>query len=67
MLLLLQLDLWRFAFHTGVQGPNTKALQHWSGQNSFPAVQCCSAKQAHSVLVPLQVHLRRFAPHTGVQ
>ncbi len=31
-----------------------KALQHCSGQNTFPAVQCCSAKQAHSSLVPLQ-------------
>ncbi len=29
------------------------ALQHWSGQNSFPTYQCCSVKQAHSMLVPL--------------
>ncbi len=44
-----------------------KALQHCSGQNTFPAVQCCSAKQAHSSLVPLQLHLWTFALHTGVQ
>jgi len=35
--------------------------------NSFPAVQCSSAKQDHSMLVPLQIHLWRFALHTGVQ
>ena len=28
----------------------TEALQHWSGINAIPAVQCCSAKQAHSML-----------------
>jgi len=32
-----------------------------------PTVQCCSGKQAHSRLVPLQIHLWRFALHTGVQ
>jgi len=26
-----------------------KALQHCSGQNTFSTVQCCSAKQAHSM------------------
>ena len=31
-----------------------KHCKHWSGQNSFPAVWCCSAKQAHSMRVPLQ-------------
>ncbi len=44
----LQLHLCRFALHTGVQCCNTVALQHWSGQNAFPTVQCCSANQAHS-------------------
>ena len=44
----LHLHLWRSALHTGVQGCNTNALQHLSGQNAFPTVQCCSAKQAHS-------------------
>ncbi len=44
----LQIHLWRFALHTGVQGCNTSALQHWSRQNSFPTVQCCSANQVHS-------------------
>jgi len=34
--------------------------QHWSGQNRFPTVQCCSAKQAHSldhvtVVTPMQI------------
>ncbi len=43
------------------------ALQHWSGQNSCPTVRCCSANQAHSMLVSLQLHLWRFAFHTGVQ
>ena len=32
-------------------------------QNAFPTVQCCSANQADSSLVPLQTHLRRFALH----
>jgi len=36
-------------------------------QNSFPAVQCSSAEQAHSMLVPLQIHLWRSALHTGVK
>jgi len=31
------------------------------GQNSFPTVQGCSAIQAHSMLVPLQLHLWSFA------
>ncbi len=67
MLVLLQLQLLRFGFHAGVQCCNTNALQHWSEQNSFPAVLCSSAKQAHSMLVPLQLHLWRFALYTGVQ
>ena len=53
--------------HTGVQRANRNALQHWSGQNTFPTVQCCSAKQAHSWLGSLQLHLWRYALHTGVQ
>ncbi|DBA88266.1 TPA: hypothetical protein ACH3X1_016560 [Trebouxia sp. C0004] len=61
---LVKSRLWRFAFHTGVQCCNTKARQHWSGQISFPAVLGRSAKQAHSMLVPLQLHLWRFASHT---
>ncbi len=44
----VQIHLWRFAFHTGVQRCNTNALQHWSGHISFPTVLCCSAKQAHN-------------------
>jgi len=63
----LQLQLLRFALHTGVQCCNTKALQHWSGQDSFPTVLCCSAKQANSLLVPLQSHLWRFPLQTSVQ
>ncbi len=56
----IQLHLCRFARHTGVQGCNTNALQLWSRQNSFPAVQCCSAKQAHSrhcvtAITPMQI------------
>ena len=35
--------------------------------NWIPYVQCCSAKQAHSWLVSLQLHLWSFALHTGVQ
>ena len=38
-----------------------------TGQNSFPAVQWCSAKQAHSMLVPLHLQLWRFGLHTSVQ
>jgi len=63
----LQLHLWRFALQTSVQCCNTNALQHWSGQNAVPTVQCCSAKQAHRMFVALQLHLWRFALHTGVQ
>ncbi len=37
----LQLHLRRFALQTGVQRCNTNALQHWSGQNSFPTVLWC--------------------------
>ena len=36
-------------------------------QTAFPTVQCCSANQAHSMLVSLQLHLWRFALRTGVQ
>ncbi len=34
------------SYRCAVTSPN--ALQHWSRQNSFLTVQCCSAKQAHS-------------------
>jgi len=34
----------------------TKAPQQWSVHISFPAVQSCSAKLAHSMLVLLQSH-----------
>jgi len=37
------------------------------GKIASLTVQCCSATQAHSMLVPLQLHLLRFALHTGVQ
>ena len=36
-------------------------------QNKLPTVQCCSANQAQSMLVSLQLHLWRFALHTAVQ
>ena len=42
-------------------------LQHWFLQDAIPTIQCCSAKQAHSRLVPPQSTLWRFALHTGVQ
>ena len=56
----LQLHLWRFALHTGVQWHITNALQHCSGQNAIPTVQCCSAKEAHSrqcvtALTPMEI------------
>ena len=56
----LQLHLWRFALHTGVQRPSTNALQQGSGQNAVLTVQRCSAKQDHSrqcvtALPPLQI------------
>ncbi len=66
MLMPLEPHLWRFAVHTGVQSCNTKALQHWSGQHSFPTVQCCSVKQPRSMLVPLHLHLGKLALHTGI-
>jgi len=62
-----KLHLGSFGLHTGVQRPNTSALQHYSRQNAFPTALGCSAKQAHSRLVSLQIHLSRFALHTGVQ
>jgi hypothetical protein len=37
--------------------PNTSALQHCSGQNAVRTAQCCSARQACSRLVSLQLHL----------
>ena len=43
------------------------AVQHWSGQNAVTTVQCCSAKQAHSRLVQMHLHLWRSGLHTGVQ
>ena len=46
--------------------PKTNALQHCSGQDAFPTAQCCSAEQADSRLVPWQIHLCRFALHTGL-
>ena len=66
-LVSLQLHLWRFALHAGVQGAYITALQHWSGQNAFSTVQWCSAKQVHSRFVSLQSHLWKFALHAGVQ
>ena len=42
----------------------TAALGRSTG---FPTVQSCSAKQAHSWFGSLQLHLWRFALHTGVQ
>ena len=37
------------------------------GRIASPLVQCCSAIQARRMLAPLQLHLWRFALHTGVQ
>ena len=42
----------------------TNALHHSSTQNAIPTVHCCSAKEAHSILVLLHLDLR-FALHTG--
>ena len=44
----LHIQLWRFALHTGVQGPSTNALQLCLGHNAGPTVQCCCAMKAHS-------------------
>ena len=63
----LQLHLWTFALHTGVQWHSTYALQQGSGQNAIPTVQCCSAKQAHSRQCVTAVTPMEFALHTGVQ
>ena len=47
-----------------MQHQSTAAL---AGQKRLPTVHCCSAKQADSMLVPLESHLWRFAVHAGVQ
>ena len=47
-----------------MQHQSTAAL---AGQKRLPTVHCCSAKQADSMLMPLESHLWRFALHTGVQ
>ncbi len=52
--LTAKLHLWSFALHTGVQRCNTNALHHWSGQDSWPIVHCCSANQADSKVLTLQ-------------
>ena len=36
-------------------------------ENALPTIQCSSARQPDSRLVPLQLHLWRFAFHTAVQ
>ena len=59
--------MWTFALHPGVQWCKTTDLQQWSGQNCFLTVLCCSAHQADSSLVSLQIHLSTFALHPGVQ
>ena len=58
--LSLCLHLCRFALHTGMQCASTNALQHCPEQNELTSVQCCSAKQAHSlhfvtVVTPMQI------------
>ena len=65
-LVTLQIHLWRFAPHTGVQWHNTSAVPHCFWQNAVLIAHCCCAKQAGSRLVTLQIHLWRFAFHTGV-
>ncbi len=67
ILLSLQVDLWVFAQHTGVQWPKFSPLQYCSGQNALLTALCCSAKQADSMLVSLQLHLWTVLQHTGVQ
>ncbi len=52
---------------TALQCLITNALQHWSKQNAFLAAQTCSAKQADSRLVSLQIDLWVFAQHTCLQ
>ena len=66
-LVLLQIQLWRFALDTGVQWLKTSAVRHCFWQNAMPPAQCGCAKQADSKLVLLQIHLWRFALDTGVQ
>jgi len=50
-----------------VQWPNTSALQQCFEQNAFCTAHCCCAKQVHSRVVSVQLHLWTFALHTGVQ
>ncbi len=58
MFVSLQLHLWRLLF--------IRALQHCSGRDAFPTGHCCSAKQARSMLVSLQLlHLHTSAATTA--
>jgi hypothetical protein len=66
-LVSLQIDLWVFAEHTGVQCLITNAQKHWFEQNAFLTAQSCFAKQVVNRLVSLQIDLWVFAHHTGVQ
>ena len=52
---------------TALQCLIANALQHWSKQYAFLAAQTCSAKQADSRLVSLQIDLWVFAQHTCLQ
>ena len=51
----------------GTIAPDTKALQHWSKQNEFPNVQCCSATQVHSMHFVTAIAPMEICPSSGVQ
>ena len=53
-----------------IQVCSDPALMHCNtgfGKMHSPLVRCCSAEQAHSSLVSLQLHLRRFVVHAVTQ
>ena len=63
----LQLHLWIFAVHTGVQYPNTSALNTVEGKMQSPQLSAALQDRLAAGSVTLQSHLWTFAVHTGVQ
>ena len=54
-------------FRQVCSGPTAVQGHTAFGKVQLPPARCCCAKQADSRLVPLQIHLWRFALQTGVQ
>ena len=52
--------------HRHVQSPNTRAVQHSSGQNACLVCSVLLCKQAGSSVSPMHLHLSNFAIHTNI-